>query len=146
MGQARTSVDDKQFCSDRREGTMGFRIVSDLITEAGLENKFSPVFELGVQLALETQEYVSFLTPVIRQIPGRVFDHADADAFEVPGTPKRDSSFASVFRRLDGRPVSRFKWNVGHFHDDLSKQRLAPTAMRSIGTCFLRHVFDCRWS
>ena len=44
---------------------MRFGTISDLITHAGRQGELASVLELGVQLPLDAQKNVSFLTPMV---------------------------------------------------------------------------------
>jgi len=50
------------------KGAVRFGGVGDLIALAGFQNELAAVFKLGVQLALETEENMPLLTPMIRRI------------------------------------------------------------------------------
>jgi hypothetical protein len=100
---------------------MWLSIVGDLIAHAWFENELPTVLELGVQLALETQENVPFHAPVVSQVTRRILDHADADAAEVLGTPVGDACLTFMRSSLYGRPVCYSKWNVSYLHYDFSE-------------------------
>ena len=50
------------------KGAVRFGGVGDLIALAGFQNELAAVFKLGVQLALETEENMPLLTPMIGRI------------------------------------------------------------------------------
>jgi hypothetical protein len=50
------------------KGAVPFGGVGDLIALAGFQNELAAVFKLGVQLALETEENMPLLTPMIGKI------------------------------------------------------------------------------
>lgn len=95
---------------------MGFRIVRNLITGAGFQDELPAVLELGMQLAFKTQQDVSFRTPMVGEVAGRVFDHADSYRAEVTGPPQRGAYFPFMFRRFDLRPIGGAEGNVREFH------------------------------
>jgi hypothetical protein len=55
-----------------------------------------------VQLPFQAEQDVALGTPVIRNVPRGVLDHADADITEVAGAPEGQTGFAMVKRGLDG--------------------------------------------
>src|SRR6187431_1736175 len=95
---------------------MGFGVIRYLVAHAGLQDKSSTVFELGMKLAFSAQDDVPFDAPVIREIARRVFDHAYADDSEMLRAPVGEAALAFVLGRLDFRPVSGSEWNVRHLH------------------------------
>ena len=95
---------------------MGFGVVTHLIAHTRFENESATIPELGVQLAFHAKKHMTFLTPVIGQVTGRVFDHSHADAPEVAGSPISDARFAAMLCSLDLGPVDSFKRKARHFH------------------------------
>ena len=80
---------------------MGFRVVRDLVAHTRLQREDAAVLEFRVQLAVDTQDDVTLAAPMIREITGRVLNHANADVPEVPGAPVGRSRFAFVLGSLD---------------------------------------------
>jgi hypothetical protein len=90
--------------------------VRDLVTRTRHEPKRAAVAQLRLELALEAEEDVSFLAPVIRAITRRVFNHADTHEAELARAPARDACFSSVLGDLEGVPVGSAKGNVVKLH------------------------------
>src|SRR6185436_2422278 len=107
----RPSIDDKKLGPHLRVGAVGLCIVCDLVARAGLEREPAPILKLRVQFTLGAKEDVPLDAPVIRQVAGRVLDHADADRPEVPGAPVGESTFTLVFGPLDAGPIRRTERN-----------------------------------
>ncbi len=92
-------VDDEELGPDVSVGAVWFSVVGNLVTHAGSQRKDATVFQLGVELAVNTEENVPLDTPVVCQIARRVFDHADANGAECTGSPVRNTAFALVLGR-----------------------------------------------
>ena len=80
---------------------MGFRVFRDLVAHTRFQRKLAAIFELRVQFAFDTQNDVTLAAPMIREITGRVLNHANADVPEVLGAPVRQSGFAFVLGSFD---------------------------------------------
>src|SRR5947209_6846218 len=87
-----------------------------LIADPRSELKAPAIAQLRFHGAGEAKEDVALFTPVIREIPGRVFDHANANGAELLRTPQRDAGFAGVLGGFDGAPVGDAKGEVGDLH------------------------------
>jgi len=94
---------------------MRLRVVRHLIAHAGLQNKCAAVLKLGVQLALQAQQDVSFHAPVVSAIARRVFDHAHSDWAELARAPESDAGFALVRGGGELGPVDGAEGEVGDF-------------------------------
>src|SRR5215472_11589484 len=112
----RASVDDEEPSAGGRRRAMGLGVVRHLIGHAGLEHERPAVHQLGVELALETQQHVTLGAPMVGAIAGRVLDHADADASDLARAPVGGARLALVFGALDGCPVGRVEGNAAHLH------------------------------
>src|SRR3954469_20169763 len=99
---------------------MRFRSVGDLIAHAWRQAEPASVPQFRFELPLDTQEDVPLVAPVIGAIVGRIFDHADADASELAGTPPRGPGLAVVNDRFHGAPVGRTEWNPSDLHRGVS--------------------------
>ena len=95
---------------------MGLGIVRNLVTHTRLENKLPAVPELSMQLTLKAKQNVPFRAPVISKISGCVFDKANPDVAEVPGTPISRPGFALMHCPLNPRPISGFECKLIHLH------------------------------
>jgi len=115
-GLACLSVDNKQFRTDLGKRTMRFRIVRDLIAYAWFEHVSPTVFQFSFEMALNTEDYVALGTPMIREIAGRVLNHANADAAEVPSAPIGHATLAFVFGLFNLRPVRDSEGNARNLH------------------------------
>jgi hypothetical protein len=58
-------VDDEELRTERRGRSVRPGIVGNLVTDAGSPREGPPVLKLDVELALETEEDVSFRTPMV---------------------------------------------------------------------------------
>jgi hypothetical protein len=97
---------------------MGFSIVGDLIAHAGGEGEFAAVVQLGVELALQAKQDMSLAAPVVGEIAGRVFHHADAYISEVPGSPERRAVLSFVLDAFDAGPLGNRERDVTHAHKE----------------------------
>lgn len=80
---------------------MGFRIVRNLVTNARREDKLATVRKLRLQFALQAQQYVTLLAPVIGQVVRRVFNHPDTDCAKLLRPPESHPGLAVMTRGLD---------------------------------------------
>jgi hypothetical protein len=81
---------------------MGLGLVRHLVAHAWLEQKLPAIFELGIELALEAKEDVTFGAPMVGQITRRVFHHPYPDVPELLRAPIGGPGDAFVFGGLDG--------------------------------------------
>ena len=95
------------------------RVVGDLVALALLQLDCAAVGQLGRQRALEHQQDVALLAPVIGEVAGRVLDDPHADVVEGPGPPERLARLARMFGALDGFPVGRPEGYLKHKHGSL---------------------------
>ena|ERR1017187_4229131 len=101
------SIHDEQFGAVGRITAVGFATVADLITHSRTKNLHAAVFQLGVQLTLQTQKHVALFAPVIRQVARRVIDNSDANISELPCTPIRYTLFSCMCDRESALSVLR---------------------------------------
>src|SRR6185503_9666300 len=109
-------VDDEEPGPDFRAGAVRFRVVRNLVARARLEGEPAAVRKLGVQLAFGAKQDVALDAPVVRNVAGRILDHAHANAAEVARAPVRDPALALMLGGLDLRPVCRAEWDFRHLH------------------------------
>jgi len=95
---------------------MGGFTVRNLITLTRSQNKALAVRESGFEFAFETEQYVSFRTPMICQVAGRVLDDTNANLAEFLRAPKSDASLPGVLGRHNLSPVRGGEWKPDHFH------------------------------
>src|SRR5215208_5280547 len=95
---------------------MRLRLIRDLIAHARREPKPTAVGKLGLQLSGETEEDVSLLAPVVREIARRILHHPDAHVAELPAAPARGARFAWTDSLGDRGPVSSAEGDVGQAH------------------------------
>ena len=81
-----------------------------VIARAGDEGEGAPICELGEQLALEAQQHVTLLAPMIGQVARGVLDHPDPDPPELAGAPVGIAALPCVLGRRDRRPVGGSEW------------------------------------
>lgn len=80
---------------------MRFRVVRNLVAGTGFQDELPAILQLRMQFAFKTKQDVSFRTPMVREIAGRVFDHPDPYRAELTGSPKRRALFAFMFGLFD---------------------------------------------
>jgi len=93
-----TSINDEELRAGLGRGAMRFCPVRHLVADARCQDEFPAIGQLGVQFALEAQQDVSLLAPVIGQVAGAVLHHAHAEGVELLRAPGSYASFAFVFR------------------------------------------------
>ena len=98
-------------------GAMRLRVVGYLVAGASCENEFPAVGKLGMKLALQTEQDMTFCTPMIGKVARAVFHQAHTDIIEMLCTPKRLARLPFVFRRYDLRPIGCAKRNISNFHN-----------------------------
>src|SRR6185436_16109240 len=65
------SVDDEKLCAALGLRAMAQRVVGDLVALARLQHHVAAISQLGVQLALEHQQDMALLAPVVGQVARR---------------------------------------------------------------------------
>src|SRR5512142_2415968 len=110
------SIDDEELRARAGARTVRLRMVGDLVAHAGTQRERTPIGELRVQLALEAEQHVTLLAPVVGHVSGAVLDHAHADRAELARSPMGHTALAAMRRGLDARPVDCREWNIGHLH------------------------------
>ena len=78
---------------------MWFCVIGDLVTHPGLEHKGPSIRQLGMQLAFEAEQNMSFDAPVIGQITRRVLDHAYTNLATAGGAPVSHTALPAMFNR-----------------------------------------------
>src|SRR5258706_9832117 len=116
LGTWDPSIDDEQLRTDVGVRAVGFLVIGDLVAHARAQRELAAVLQLGVQLALGTQEDVALHAPMIREITRGVLDHANAQGTEVLRAPIGESVLALVLDGLDLRPIGRSEGNSRHLH------------------------------
>jgi hypothetical protein len=69
-----------------------------------------------MKLALQAQQHMALLTPVIRQVARRILDHTDANVTKTQRPPVGDTGLARVRCRLYLRPVRDREWKSWDSH------------------------------
>ena len=100
-------------------------LIGDLITHAGGERELSAIREFRVELALETEQNMAFLAPMVGEVAGRVFQKTNPNMAKLPSAPKRFAGGAYMFRDFNGAPVGGAEGNIGDLHGSLGRGILA---------------------
>ena len=95
------------------------RSVGHMIAHTGRQDDGATISELGMQGALEAQEDVSLLAPMIRGIARGVFHHANAQLTELARSPASHPSCPGMLDRNQLIPRSHFKGYVPNVHPRL---------------------------
>lgn len=95
---------------------MGFSPIRDLIAHPGAELEPTAIAKLGLESALETEENVSFLAPMVGAVARRVLDHADANRAELTRAPARNAGVAVMLSRGDGGPIRGAEREIADMH------------------------------
>jgi hypothetical protein len=90
--------------------------MNSLATHAWLKREPSSVTEFGFKLSMCAEKDVTLDAPVIRQISGRVLDHAYANRPKVTGLPVGFACLARVLSSRNRVPVCRSEGDVLHVH------------------------------
>src|SRR5262245_4855777 len=99
------SVHDEEFGAACGARTMGEIAVGDLVALALLQDHGPAIGQLGVQLAVEHQQHMALLAPVVGQIARRVLDDAHPDVVEIARAPVRLAGLAGMLGALHVVPV-----------------------------------------
>ena len=75
---------------------MRLRIIRHLVADPGRQDKLPSIGELGMKLAFDAKQNVTFGAPMIGKVAGAVLDQTHSDGIEVPGAPISHSRFAFV--------------------------------------------------
>src|SRR5262245_43553659 len=110
------SVHDEKLGARRGARAMGEVAVGHLVALAGLQDDGATIRQLGVQFAVQHQEHMALLAPMVGQIAGRVFHHAHADVVEGARAPIGLAGLARMLRAFHSGPVRRAKGYVEHQH------------------------------
>lgn len=95
---------------------MRFGIVGNLIAHSGFQGEPASIVKLGQQLALDTQENVTFDTPMIGTIAGGILNLANANVSKVLGSPEGHPAVALVLGWLYLGPVGNAERDICHLH------------------------------
>jgi hypothetical protein len=95
---------------------MGGFAVGNLITLARSQSKTLAVGESGYKFAFEAEEDVSFGTPMIRRIAGRVFYDPNANLAEVSCAPEGHAGLAGMLGRNHLSPIRGGEREPRHLH------------------------------
>src|SRR6476659_8956560 len=101
------SVHDEEFGAACGARAVGEIAVGDLVALAGLQHHGAAVGQLGLQLALEHQQDVALLAPVVGEVARRVLDHAHAYVVEGARAPVSLAGLARMLGALHVGPVGR---------------------------------------
>jgi hypothetical protein len=112
---------------------MGWLAIADVICLAGLERMALAILQLDVQRSAEAENYVAFRAPVVGDVAGGIFDHADAKLAEIPRLPPGDPGCTGMFRGFHLRPINHGHRCSRHFHrGSISVSRLSRSS-RGLG-------------
>jgi hypothetical protein len=95
---------------------MWFRVVTDLICHAWLEDEVATILKFGSEFSVNAEKHMAFDTPVVGQITRRVLNHPNTDTPEIPSAPVGQPTFTFVLGPFDLRPVGCAKRNLVDFH------------------------------
>ena len=95
---------------------MGFRLIGNLVANAGRKNKCSAVFKLRLQFTSQAQQDMALFAPVVSQIIWRVLHHSHADSAKLLRTPESRSGFPVMCRWFDRRPVGESEGYISYSH------------------------------
>lgn len=90
--------------------------VPDLITHPGREREAASVSQFCFEFSGHAKHDVSFGAPVVGQVAGRVFHHANPDVAQVLRSPDGMTMFAGMFGFRYVGPSGGEKWQRGQFH------------------------------
>src|SRR5687768_9837518 len=103
------SVHNEEFGATCGARTMGEIAVGDLVALALLQDHSPAVGQLGVQFAIEHQQHMALLAPVVGQVTRRVLDDAHPDVVESARAPVGLAGLAGMLGALHAFPVGRAK-------------------------------------
>src|SRR5882724_3835503 len=110
------SVHDEEFSAALGARAMGQVAVGHLVALARFQHDGAAVGQLGVQLAVEHQQDMALLAPVIGEIARGVFHHAHPDVAEGAGAPIGLAGLAGMLGAFHAVPIRRAKGYVEHQH------------------------------
>jgi hypothetical protein len=96
--------------------SMRFTIVANKIAHALAEYELTPVFQLSGHFPFNTKEHMSFLTPVIGEIPRRIFHAPDTDIVEMTDLPGSNAGNTFVFFFGNIIPTECFEGKRRYLH------------------------------
>src|SRR6056297_195087 len=129
-----TLVHDEEPGAGRGRRAMG-RIaeIGDLIAHARRQPVGSSILQLRVELALQNEEHVAAVTPVVSKVAWTVIDQPDSEIADIESPPECRSGLAGMFGDGHGAPVGDGEgehWNLHEASSALSAARLrAPTVL-----------------
>ena len=88
---------------------MTAQVIRHLIRMARFHHKRFSITQFGDQLAFEHKQQMSFFTPMVSFVVGRVFYHTQAQAIVCPRAPMGFTGFPRMDCWGDGRPVGHLK-------------------------------------
>ena len=88
---------------------MRLRAIGDLVAHAGLEDVVSSILQLRGQFALNAEENVALVAPMVGLVARRILQQAHADVAELAGPPVRPSRALRVFFPAVFAPSSSFR-------------------------------------
>jgi len=95
---------------------MGGFVIRNLITLARTEGEYPAVRVHDFQFAFETEQHMSFGTPVICRIAGRVIHHANANLAEILRPPQRRAGVPGMLGGRHLTPIRDGEREPGHLH------------------------------
>jgi hypothetical protein len=121
---------------------MRLSIVGNLVTQTRSQRERPAIFELGNQLAFDTQEHVPLPAPVVRNVPGRVFDHTYAYIPKLLGPPEHFAFLSHLFNCFNLRPISQHKRRFHHLHEMQTNPPSAVAFVCQSSTSSTHHSHD----
>ena len=110
------SIHDEQRRARLRARSMWLGVIGNLIAHSRCEPKPSAVGELGLEIAGQTKQHMTFPAPMVRAVARRIFDHSNANRTEMARPPSRRSRFTGVLGRFDRGPVRGTKGDLAQDH------------------------------
>src|SRR5690242_14636518 len=110
------SIHDEEPSPRRRRRAVRRRPVRHLVAHPGGEREAPPIGELGAELALETEDDMALLAPMIRDVARRVLHHAHPHVAQLPRAPARDAGGARMLGDRHRAPVGRLERDVAYLH------------------------------
>src|SRR6516165_12236399 len=106
LPRAAGSIDNEQLGPGPGRGAMRrIAVIGDLVAHAGHELDLAPVSQLRLELALDHEQDVAAITPVIGEIAGRVIDAAHPDIADLERAPCCHPGRAGMLGHGDRAPI-----------------------------------------
>jgi hypothetical protein len=125
---------------------MGGFAIRNLITLARTEGEGLAVGVHDFQFAFETERHMSFGTPMICRIAGRVFHHANADLAEILRPPQRRAGVSGMLRGRHLTPIRDGERKPGHLHGSSIARSLGRRGATMEARGWVRRVRCFGWS